>query len=149
MNMIKYIGATRLMPKPKEANGKKYPFAFDSDMPDEMHTSYRLVTTSDPHALTDASLTAILKANKRGQLFADLEHSEGHPLAWITIHREGSGGSGSNGGSVRAQFEKGPSLEITKAPPGPAKEPSAPEPQKVLPPPPEPEPPRPGPEMGW
>jgi hypothetical protein len=149
MKTTKYIGVTRLLTQPKEANGRKYSFAFDSDMPAEMHTAYRLVTTSDPHALTDASLTAMLKASKRGRLLADLEHNEGHPLSWITIHPEGSDGSGSNNGSVRAQFEQGPSLEVAKAPPGQQKEPSVPTPQKAPPPPPEPESEKPGPEMGW
>jgi hypothetical protein len=149
MKTTTYIGVTRLLIQPKEANGKKYPFGFDSDMPSVMRTSYRLVTTSDPHALTDASLTAMLKSNKRSKLLADLEHNEGHPLSWITIYPEGSSGSGANNDGVRAQFEQGPSLEISKSPLAPSKEPSAPEPTKAPPPPP-PEPPkRSGPEMGW
>lgn len=140
MKTTKYIGATRLLPEPKEANGKKYPFAFDSDMPDKMHTAYRLVSTSDPHALTDASLTAMLEASKHGGLLADLDHNEGYPLSWITIYPDGSGSSGANNDGVRAQFEKGPSLEITRVRP---EEPSR---QRILPPPP---PPDPGLQMGW
>ena len=114
-NTTIYNGVTRLLNEPKEANGKKYPFAFDSDMPEELHTSYRLMVTTEPNTLTDASLAVLLKASKRGRLFADLERTEGYPLSWITIHPEG-GPSGSGGGSLRVQFEKGLPLKLPTPP---------------------------------
>jgi hypothetical protein len=141
MKMTKYVGITCLLKKAIEANGKKYPFAFDSDMPEDLHTAYRLIKTSDPAALTDAALTALLARSKRAHLLADLEYNEGHPLSWITIYPETEGGSGSaGGGGLRGQFEKGPDLEMTKTKGLEQEEPREPKPEKEpLPPEPEPE----------
>lgn len=128
-----YIGVTRLLKEPKVANGKVYPFGFDSDIPAVFLTSYRLIASSDPADLTDASLAEMLKASKHGKLMADFEKIEGRSLSWITIHPEGSNGTT---GGRRGQFDQGPTLEMTKT--------LVPQPERTItqgktPPPPDPE----------
>lgn len=148
-----YNGVIRLLEKPIVVNGKPYPFAFDSDIPEDLHTSFRVVTTTDPSAHTNESLGEMIDDSKHRKLMADLEKFEGRPLSWLVVHPESAKGSGSTGGARRAQFEKGPDLEPTKAK---AKEPEkarerAPSREKEMepvPPEPEPELPHRGPEPG-
>jgi hypothetical protein len=118
MNKKKYTGILCLLSKPEEANGKRYPFAYDSDIPDDLHTTVRLLPTSDPAALTDASLTELLNGNRHGgRLFADLETIEGHTLAWLTIYLESDSGPDSHGdvNPVRVKIERGPELSLDRA----------------------------------
>jgi hypothetical protein len=153
-----YNGVTRRLGKPIEANGKSFPFAFDSDMPGDLHTAYRVITTTDPDALTNESIGEMIDASQRKKLLADLEKNEGHPISWLSVYadaeegtRSSGGDKGSTSGGRRAQFEKGPDLEPTK---DKTKEPEktqerAPSPEKVMRPlPPEPVPPQRGPEPG-
>jgi hypothetical protein len=157
--MIKttYNGVTHRLKTPIVENGKSFPFGYVSDMPDILKTSFRVVISSEPDALTNESLAEMIDESERKKLFADLEKIEGRSLSWMVIYldaeeatRSSGGGNGSAGGGRRAQFEKGPDLEQTKA-----KEPEktrerAPSPEKGMKPlAPEPEPPsRSGPEPG-
>ncbi len=156
--MIKttYIGVTRRLGKPIVVDGKQFPFAFDSDIPDDLHTAYRVITTTDPDALTNGSLGEMIDASQRKKLLADLEKNEGHPISWLSVYpdaeegtRPSGEGQGSTGGSRRAQFEKGPDLEPTKAKEPEKTQERAPSPEKGMRPlPPEPVPPNRGPEPG-
>jgi hypothetical protein len=124
MKTTTYVGVTRLLETPIVANGKTFPFAFDTDTPEDLHTSYRLIATSAPHALDDRTLTEMIENNRNQQLEAALDRTEGRRIMWITIYPDAD--SDASGAALRAEFDKGPDLELKRPqrqalrpPPGP------------------------------
>jgi hypothetical protein len=124
MKTITYVGVTRLLDVPIEADGKTYPFAYDTDMPEDLQTSYRILPTSAPNPFDDLALAEMIEGSRHRALEADLERTEGRRIMWITIHPDPN--SDASGAALRAQCEKGPDLELKRPhkqalrpPPGP------------------------------
>lgn len=108
--VINHEGTVCLLPAPKTVGDDVYPFGFDANKPKEKSWSFRLLRTSSGRACLDnEQLKELLKASPR-ELNAKWEEQEGHSTGWVTIYPVPKDGKA--GDPFKAEFEKGPELEM-------------------------------------
>jgi hypothetical protein len=122
--IINHKGLTSLLPEPKEASGRTYPFVYFATEPEEKSWTYRLLSYG-PEAMTDKDLAELLQRVRR-MLRADWEEQVAHPVGFLTLYPPSpDGGSDER----RVRYERGPDLEPDLGRPG--EEPKTPAPDEI------------------
>jgi hypothetical protein len=108
--IIIHDGTVCLLPKPETVGDDVYPFGFDANKPEKKSWSFRLLRSSSGRAhLDNGQLKELLKASPR-ELNAKWEEQVKHSTGWVTIYPVPKDGKA--GDPLKAEFEKGPELEM-------------------------------------